>query len=65
MSGPTFQAGTYALSESGGPAGYTASAWSCVRNNGRPPSSARTVTRRPNGDSAVCTITNNDNDAVT
>ena len=29
-------AGSYTLSESGGPSGYTASAYSCVKNNGAP-----------------------------
>ena len=58
MSGPTFQAGTYALSESGGPAGYTASAWSCVKNNAAPVIGSNITLGL--GDSAVCTITNND-----
>ena len=59
MSGPTFQAGTYALSESGGPTGYTASAWSCVKNNAAPVIGSNITLGL--GDSAVCTITNNDN----
>jgi hypothetical protein len=33
-SGAAFLPGTYTLSESGGPSGYTASAWSCVKNGG-------------------------------
>ena len=59
VSGPTFQAGTYALSESGGPTGYTASAWSCVKNNAAPVIGSNITLGL--GDSAVCTITNNDN----
>ncbi|KTS84948.1 hypothetical protein NS183_13625 [Microbacterium testaceum] len=46
-------AGTYTLSESGGPAGYTASAWSC---NGAT-ASGSTVTI-PAGTNVTCTITN-------
>ncbi|WP_105186316.1 VWA domain-containing protein [Micropruina glycogenica] len=49
----TVNAGTYTLSESGGPAGYTASTWSCTGG---------TLTGNslvlPNGASATCTITN-------
>ena len=56
-SGETFAADTFALSEPG-PAGYDASAWSCVR----------ATVRRSRGssitlglaDKATCTITNND-----
>ena len=54
-SGATFSAGTYALSESG-PAGYTASAWVCV--GGTQNGSNITVAL---GQSATCTITNDDN----
>jgi hypothetical protein len=57
-SGATFAAGTYALSEtvSAGQAGkYSASAWVCV--GGTQSGSNITVT---NGESATCTITNND-----
>ena len=53
-SGPTFSAGTYALSESG-PANYTASAWVCV--GGTQSGSNITVGL---GQSATCTITNDD-----
>ena len=52
-------AGTYTLSESAGPTGYTASAWSCVKNNNSPVTSS-SITLAPN-DNATCTITNNDN----
>jgi hypothetical protein len=50
-----FKAGTYALSESGGPSGYTASAWTCtggVQNGSN-------ITLGI-GQSASCSITNND-----
>ena len=47
------QAGAYALSESGGPSGYSASTWSCV---GAPVASG-TVTIAL-GQNAICTITN-------
>ncbi|WP_170206131.1 prealbumin-like fold domain-containing protein [Klugiella xanthotipulae] len=46
--------GTYTLSEAGGPAGYTASAWSCV---GGASTTGTTVTLAL-GSSATCTITN-------
>jgi cysteine-rich repeat protein len=55
-SGANFQAGTYHLSESGGPPGYTASAWVC---DGGTQNDADTVTLAQ-GQSAVCTITNDD-----
>ncbi len=48
-------AGTYALSESTGPAGYTAGAWSC--EGGTQNDSSVTL---KNGESATCTITNDD-----
>jgi hypothetical protein len=57
VSGPAFKAGTYALSESG-PSGYAASAWSCVKNGG--PLVAGSSITLANGDSATCTITNDD-----
>ncbi|MGK2924644.1 MAG: DUF4215 domain-containing protein [Lysobacterales bacterium] len=56
QSGPSFAAGTYTLSESVGPAGYTASAWSCT--GGSQTGNQITLTL---GQSATCTITNNDN----
>jgi hypothetical protein len=57
-SGAGFLAGTYTLSESG-PTGYTASAWVCV--GGTQNGSQITVSL---GESATCTITNDDNVVV-
>jgi hypothetical protein len=51
-------AGVYTLGESGGPAGYTASTYSCVKNGGQPVVS-NSITLAA-GDNATCTITNND-----
>ncbi len=51
-------AGTYTLSESGGPSGYTAGDWSCVKNNNAPVTGS-SITLAP-GDNATCTINNND-----
>ncbi|UJB19502.1 MULTISPECIES: DUF7507 domain-containing protein [Lysobacter] len=51
-------AGTYTLSESGGPTGYTAGTYSCVINSGAAIVS-NTVTLAA-GDNATCTINNND-----
>jgi CSLREA domain-containing protein len=53
-------AGTYTLSESG-PSGYAASAWSCEKNGGAPVS-GNSITLDV-GDSATCTITNDDQTA--
>lgn len=50
--------GQYSLSESGGPAGYTASQYSCVVNGGAPVV-GNSVTLAA-GDDAICTITNDD-----
>ncbi len=50
--------GTYDLSESGGPSGYTASSYSCVKNGGQPVS-GNSITLAT-GDTAICTITNDD-----
>ncbi|NUO77154.1 MAG: hypothetical protein HOQ32_14210, partial [Lysobacter sp.] len=50
--------GAYALSESGGPAGYTASTYSCVVN-GAAAVSGNNLTLAA-GDVATCTITNDD-----
>jgi|GEM_PF-1925729 hypothetical protein len=58
VSGPNFKAGTYTLSESAGPAGYTASQWSCVKNGGAPVLGSSITLA--NGDKATCTITNDD-----
>ena len=54
--GASFDAGTYNLSESGGPDGYTASDWVCV---GGTQDDGDTVTLAI-GESATCTITNDD-----
>ena len=53
--------GTYTLSESSGPNGYTGGTYSCVNNGGQPVVS-NTISLVP-GDNAVCTITNNDQQA--
>ena len=58
QSGATFQAGTYNLAESTGPAGYTASAWNCA--GGSLNGSALTIAL---GESASCTLTNDDDGA--
>ena len=58
VSGPTFKTGTYALSESTGPFGYTASAWSCVKNGGAAVICSSITLAL--GDMATCTITNDD-----
>ena len=57
-SGVTFKADTYTLAESAGPAGYTASTYSCVKNGGAAIIS-NSITLAA-GDDATCTITNND-----
>jgi hypothetical protein len=54
--GANFQAGTYDLSESGGPGGYVGGDWVCT---GGTQDDADTVTLAP-GDSATCTLTNDD-----
>ncbi|MFA5070567.1 MAG: NEW3 domain-containing protein [Patescibacteria group bacterium] len=51
----TVIAGTYALSESAGPAGYQASAWNCIGGS----QTGNDVTIN-DGDSATCKITNDD-----
>ena len=56
--GASFDAGSYDLSESG-PAGYTASAWACV---GGTQDDSDTITVAL-GESATCTITNDDTPA--
>jgi hypothetical protein len=55
----TFKADTYTLSESGGPSGYTGGVYSCIVNGGAPVAS-NTVTLAI-GDSATCTVNNDDN----
>lgn len=58
FSDATFQADTYTLAESGGPSGYTASTYSCTKNGGSAVvSNSITLV---DGDSAICTITNDD-----
>lgn len=55
--------GTYTLSESGGPAGYTASEYSCIKNGGAAvPGNSIALA---DGDIATCTITNDDNEPAT
>jgi uncharacterized repeat protein (TIGR01451 family) len=56
VSGSTFKAGTYTLSESGSPSGYSASSWTCT-NNVTVTNSQITVA---NGQTTVCSITNSD-----
>jgi hypothetical protein len=55
-SGDNFQAGTYNLSETGGPDTYTASGWQC---NGGTQEDSDTITLAP-GEAATCTIVNDD-----
>lgn len=55
-SGNTFLAGTYNLSESGGPSGYSASNWTCAGGS----QSGSSITLGV-GEIASCTITNYDN----
>lgn len=57
VSGASFDQGTYTLSESTGPTGYTASTWSCT--NGITVNGSSQITLGL-GQSTVCTITNND-----
>jgi len=59
-SGASFSAGSYSLSESGGPAGYTASAWNC---EGEGTQVANTITLAL-GEAATCTVTNDDDAPV-
>ena len=64
VSGSGFKAGTYALSESGTYAGYTnGTTFSCVKTpaggSAGAPTDVTSITLA-NGDSAVCSITNND-----
>jgi hypothetical protein len=57
----TVYTGTYTLSESG-PSGYGASPWSCQTNGGTAVEGASVVVG--NGDSVVCTITNDDQETT-
>jgi len=54
-SGADFEAGSYDLSESGGPAGYAASDWVCTGGT----QNANSITLAQ-GEAATCTITNDD-----
>ena len=58
----TVTAGTYALTESSTPGGYTASQYSCVKNGGSAVSGDSIAL--VNGDVATCTINNNDKPAT-
>ncbi|WP_394695997.1 hypothetical protein [Pseudoxanthomonas japonensis] len=58
----TVNPGTYALSESTTPGGYTASSYSCVKNGGAAVS-GNSITLAA-GDAATCTINNNDRPAT-
>lgn len=62
VSNATVNPGTYALSESAAPTGYTASAYSCVRNGGAAQigNSIALVA----GDVVTCTINNDDSNAA-
>jgi len=63
VSGASFKAGTYALSESAAPTGYqNGSAYSCVKN-GAAAVSGNSITLIV-GDEAVCSITNTDKPAT-
>lgn len=57
VSGSNFKADTYTLSETGGPSGYSASAWTCT--NGVTVNENSQITLS-NGQTTVCSITNND-----
>ncbi|MBD7917157.1 VWA domain-containing protein [Cellulomonas sp. Sa3CUA2] len=59
VTGVDVDAGDYALSETGGPAGYAAGAWSC--EGGTLTGSTVTV---PNGGAVTCTIVNDDQAAL-
>ncbi|OGM10357.1 hypothetical protein A2Y68_02895 [Candidatus Woesebacteria bacterium RBG_13_46_13] len=56
VSGSGFSAGTYTLSESEGPEGYSSSAWSCT---GTATQNGNEITLAL-GQTATCTVTNND-----
>ncbi len=58
VSDSTFKAGTYTLNENSTGAAYTSGPWSCVKNGGIAVTGS-TITLSV-GDTAVCTITNND-----
>ncbi|MEN9881477.1 MAG: hypothetical protein RLZZ308_660, partial [Candidatus Parcubacteria bacterium] len=54
--------GVYSLSESGGPLGYTASNYSCIKNQSPTPVLGNSIILNT-GDVATCTITNDDQQA--
>ena len=58
VSGATFSAGTYSLSESTGPSGYLASEWNCIKNDESAVLGSSITLGL--GDNATCTITNSD-----
>jgi hypothetical protein len=57
VSGATFKVGTYTLSETAGPAGYSAGTWSCT--NGITVNGSNEITLGL-GQTTVCSITNSD-----
>lgn len=59
VTGATVSAGTYDLSESGGPSGYNASSWVCSGTGTQNDSNTVTLAA---GQNATCTITNDDNE---
>jgi len=54
-------AGGWALSESGGPSGYTPGPWGCVDAAGAPVTVTNDTVTLANGDNVTCTIDNDDN----
>ena len=52
--------GNYTLTETGGPAGYTATAWTCQNAAGDPVTVTDATIPVALGDNLTCTITNND-----
>ncbi|EKD99541.1 MAG: hypothetical protein ACD_22C00235G0001, partial [uncultured bacterium] len=58
VTGAPINAGTYTLSESGGPTGYTEGSWSCVKNSAAPVIGSSIVIG--GRDTVTCTINNND-----
>ena len=63
VTGRDVEVGSYALTESGGPAGYGASAWVCVTPDGAVPVEDGSVTVAL-GQDVTCTITNDDSPAA-
>ena len=58
ITGAIVPTGTYTLSESGGPGGYTAGTWSCAGAADLNPNDGLALA---SGETVTCTITNNDN----